>query len=102
MVRSSLPATGTKVGPPFPLVQLYMPTISTPDAQSWYHSQEANIMVDSAELASEWMAMLNHNQNSAQCGAVDVDGVWRDNEGNIVQSSGGYGTLISPTWGTIN
>lgn len=25
------------------------------DGQSWYHSQEANIMIDSKEVCAEWM-----------------------------------------------
>jgi phosphatidylserine/phosphatidylglycerophosphate/cardiolipin synthase-like enzyme len=46
------------------------------DSQSWYHSQELNIMVDSAQLATEWVAALNHNQNTGIYGAVDKDGAW--------------------------
>lgn len=48
-------------------------------------------MVDSAKLAEEWMIALNHNQNTGLLGEVGVDGLWRDEEGNVVQSSGGYG-----------
>ena len=67
------------------------------DAQSWYHSQEVNVMVDSAELATEWVRALNHNQNSGLYGEVQEDGVWRDKDGNVVMSSGGYGmsTFVS-------
>lgn len=48
-------------------------------------------MVDSPQLAREWLAALNHNQNTGAFGEVDEDGLWRDPAGNIVQSSGGNG-----------
>lgn len=48
-------------------------------------------MVDSQQLCSEWLAALNHNQNSGTLGPVGEDGLWRDKDGNVVQSSGGYG-----------
>ena len=67
------------------------------DSQSWFHSQEANIMVDSAQLCAEWVDALNHNQRSGELGAVDEDGLWRDKEGNVVQSSGGYGACLQST-----
>ena len=66
------------------------------DAQSWYHSQEVNIMVDSPPLAREWLHALNHNQNTATYGEVDEDGVWRDKDGNVVTGSGGYGGYFLP------
>jgi phosphatidylserine/phosphatidylglycerophosphate/cardiolipin synthase-like enzyme len=52
------------------------------DTQSWFHSQEVNLLVDSEELCAEWMSALERNQNTAVFGAVDKeDGVWRDEEG---------------------
>lgn len=51
-------------------------------------------MVDSAKLAKEWVAALNHNQNSGLYGEVQEDGVWRDKDGNVVMSSGGYGEFL--------
>lgn len=64
------------------------------DTQSWYHSQECNVMVDSPQLCAEWRAALEHNQNTGALGAVDEDGLWRDREGNVVQSSGGTGECL--------
>ena len=59
------------------------------DTQSWFHSQEINVLVDSPQLVEEWWKGINANQNTAQHGRVDVkDGVWRDETGRIVQSSG--------------
>ena len=72
------------------------------DAQSWYHSQEANIMVDSSKLAREWLAALNHNQNSGTLGLVGRDGVWRDAQGNEVTSSGGMGGPVNVMKGMLN
>ncbi len=48
-------------------------------------------MVDSPKLCAEWMAALNNNQNTAMLGPIGEDGLWRDKDGNVVQSSGGLG-----------
>lgn len=72
------------------------------DAQSWYHSQEANVMVDSSALAREWLAALNHNQNSGTLGEVGRDGIWRDAAGNEVTSSGGMGGPLNVVKGMLN
>lgn len=61
------------------------------DTQSWFHSQETNVLIDSAQLAAEWHQGLNANQNTARFGLVDEkDGVWRARDGSerVVQSSG--------------
>jgi hypothetical protein len=59
------------------------------DTQSWFHSQEANIMVDSPELVSTWQHALDANQNTRRCGRVsDSDGVWRSEDGEVIQASG--------------
>ena len=96
---------GTKVRHLFflflPLPLMRINHLST-DTQSWYHSQEANVMVDSAQLAREWLIALNINQNTGQYGAVDEDGFWRDKDGNVVQSSGGTGGLIEVVKGMMN
>ncbi|KAI0801970.1 hypothetical protein BC629DRAFT_1591626 [Irpex lacteus] len=72
------------------------------DTQSWYHSQEANVMVDSPQLARDWLTALNINQNTAQYGPVDEDGFWRDKDGKIVQSSGGTGGPVEVVKGMMN
>jgi len=62
------------------------------DTQSWYHSQEINIMVDSPEMCAEWRAGIENNQNTAAYGRIDIkDGLWRDLEGNVLDSSVGKG-----------
>lgn len=60
------------------------------DTQSWFHSQEVNVMVDSPELCRTWIDALRRNQNTHQYGAVDrKDGVWRDHEGQEVEGAMG-------------
>jgi hypothetical protein len=61
------------------------------DTQSWFHSQETNIMIDSADWCTEFVNALEHNQNTALYGALDDEGEWRDKEGNLVESAGGKG-----------
>ncbi|KAF3931599.1 hypothetical protein ABW19_dt0210126 [Dactylella cylindrospora] len=51
------------------------------DTQSWYHSQETNVMIDSKEVVSEWLWGIRSNQNTHIWGRVDNDGVWRSKEG---------------------
>ena len=53
-------------------------------------------MVDSNQLALEWLAGMNANQNTDMYGLVDdTDGIWRDKDGVKVQSSGvkSYGPI---------
>ncbi|KAK4126392.1 hypothetical protein N657DRAFT_670433 [Parathielavia appendiculata] len=38
------------------------------DTQSWFHSQEVNVMIDSEELCAEWLAALRRNQNMEMFG----------------------------------
>ncbi|KAK4144606.1 uncharacterized protein C8A04DRAFT_11437 [Dichotomopilus funicola] len=60
------------------------------DTQSWFHSQEINIMVDSVEVCAKWLEGLRQNQNTALFGAVNLeDGVWRDENGNGVEGAMG-------------
>lgn len=62
------------------------------DTQSWFHSQEINVMVDSAEMCAEWRAGLESIQNTKLYGLIsDKDGLWRDPEGNVLDSKGGRG-----------
>jgi hypothetical protein len=59
------------------------------DTQSWFHSQEVNIMVDSPELVRSWLRAIDANQNTRLYGRVsDRDGIWRSEDGEIVQASG--------------
>lgn len=51
------------------------------DTQSWYHSQEVNVMIDSAAVCSAWRNAIDQNQNTRIFGKVAPDGVWRDEMG---------------------
>ncbi|KAF8573891.1 hypothetical protein K439DRAFT_1373981, partial [Ramaria rubella] len=65
------------------------------DTQSWFHSQEINIMVDSREMCAEWRAGIDNNQNTALYGRVDdKDGLWRDKDGTVLEGKGGKGGPI--------
>ncbi|KAJ7184299.1 iq calmodulin-binding motif protein [Mycena filopes] len=56
------------------------------DTQSWYHSQEINVMFDSATVCKGWIDGLRRNQNTHLYGPVDkTDGIWRDQDGNQPQ-----------------
>ncbi|KAL4898021.1 hypothetical protein BDV59DRAFT_208557 [Aspergillus ambiguus] len=49
------------------------------DTQSFYHSQEVNILLDSPIVCQTWLELLNRNQNTAIYGAVSSeDGCWHD------------------------
>ncbi|KAI5477194.1 hypothetical protein MNV49_006638 [Pseudohyphozyma bogoriensis] len=48
------------------------------DTQSWFHSQESNIMVDDERTVTDWLSQLKTNQSTFQFGKVDTDGIWRD------------------------
>lgn len=53
------------------------------DTQSWFHSQEINVMLDSEVVCGEWREAIDANQNTRWYGLVDAkDGVWRDKDGN--------------------
>ncbi|KAJ7702270.1 hypothetical protein B0H17DRAFT_1157462 [Mycena rosella] len=56
------------------------------DTQSWYHSQEINVMFDSATVCKGWIDGIRRNQNTHLYGPVDkTDGIWRDENGNQPQ-----------------
>jgi hypothetical protein len=59
------------------------------DSQSWFHSQEANIMCDSEIICKDWLDAIYSNQNTHIYGKVDEDGIWRDpKDGSMLESSG--------------
>ncbi|KAI9776650.1 MAG: hypothetical protein M1839_009456 [Geoglossum umbratile] len=61
------------------------------DTQSWFHSQEINVMVDSALICSQWEEAIRRNQNTERYGEVSVeDGVWRDEKGEEVEGAMGW------------
>ncbi|KAJ7063464.1 hypothetical protein C8F01DRAFT_1133150 [Mycena amicta] len=54
------------------------------DTQSWYHSQEINVMLESPKvLCRGWIDGLRRNQNTHLYGGVDkTTGIWTDENGN--------------------
>jgi phosphatidylserine/phosphatidylglycerophosphate/cardiolipin synthase-like enzyme len=73
------------------------------DTQSWFHSQEMNIMVDSAEICAKWREGIERNQNTRLYGRVAADGVWRDEKGQpgegYMGDPGSVEGLIKGVWG---
>ncbi|KAI1345050.1 hypothetical protein F5Y15DRAFT_410728 [Xylariaceae sp. FL0016] len=60
------------------------------DTQSWFHSQEINVMLDSENICRAWIEGLRRNQNTGLYGAVSTeDGVWRDSEGKEAEGAMG-------------
>lgn len=68
------------------------------DTQSWFHSQEVNVMVDSPQLVKEWMENFAANQNTGKYGLTDENGKLVSGKpvpekkgiGGISRSSGGF------------
>ncbi|KAI0459337.1 phospholipase D/nuclease [Xylaria acuta] len=60
------------------------------DTQSWFHSQEVNLMIDSPDICRSWIDALRRNQNTGIYGAVDnKDGIWRDEQGKGIKGATG-------------
>ena len=58
------------------------------DTQSWFHSQEINVLVDSREACAAWIDGLRRNQNTHIYGALDREtGVWRDKDGKEAEGA---------------
>ncbi|EGX97022.1 IQ calmodulin-binding protein [Cordyceps militaris CM01] len=64
------------------------------DTQSWFHSQEVNVMVDSQSICEKWRACIDRNQNTKLFGRVAEDGVWRDKSGNPGEGYSGNPGII--------
>ncbi|KAF7968391.1 hypothetical protein HWV62_30667 [Athelia sp. TMB] len=77
------------------------------DAQSWFHSQEANILIDSPEVCAEWAAGIKSNQNTHLYGRLAPDGIWRDpKDGSLLEDmgstkGGGISGLIKGLTGAV-
>ncbi|KAF7294769.1 hypothetical protein MIND_01014400 [Mycena indigotica] len=53
------------------------------DTQSWYHSQEINVMLESPEVCRGWIDGLRRNQSTHLYGMLDkTTGIWTDENGN--------------------
>lgn len=61
------------------------------DTQSWYHSQEVNVMVDNPTVCQEWLDAIRRNQNT-HLHEIQKDGIYRDREGNPLTDSTGVGS----------
>lgn len=60
------------------------------DTQSWYHSQEVNVMLESEAVCAAWIDALRRNQNTHRYGALGrEDGIWRDAEGREAEGATG-------------
>lgn len=58
------------------------------DTQTWYHSQEINIMIDSKEVVTKWIEGIDRNQNTRVYGeASQEDGIWRDKDGKEAEGA---------------
>ncbi|KAF2714268.1 hypothetical protein K504DRAFT_473363 [Pleomassaria siparia CBS 279.74] len=61
------------------------------DTQSWCHSMEVNIMIDSPRVCGDWLGGIRRNQNTAVYGLGSLkDGVWR-NPTTGVEAAGSIG-----------
>lgn len=67
------------------------------DSQSWYHSQEINVMVDSATVVGAWGEGIRRNQNTFKYGLVrkgdasrdPLVGCWVDEHGQMAPGAMG-------------
>jgi len=76
------------------------------DTQSWYHSQEVNVLIDSELVCKDWLKALRRNQNTHLYGKVDPsDGLWRDEQGNTAEGSLGFSpghmSVFKGAWGIL-
>jgi phosphatidylserine/phosphatidylglycerophosphate/cardiolipin synthase-like enzyme len=56
------------------------------DTQSWYHSQEINVMIDSEATCKKWREGIERNQNTLRFGkGSQEDGMWRDEKGDFAE-----------------
>ncbi|KAK5704857.1 hypothetical protein LTR97_001966 [Elasticomyces elasticus] len=59
------------------------------DTQSWFHSQEVNVMIDCAIVCKAWREGIERNQNTRLFGRAREDGCWYDRDGKLVEGSMG-------------
>lgn len=65
------------------------------DSQSWYHSQEINVMLDSELVVGTWVEGTRRNQNTFKYGKVrkgdpktdELVGCWVDEEGKMAKGA---------------
>ncbi|KAG2344488.1 hypothetical protein BDR05DRAFT_975536 [Suillus weaverae] len=84
-------ATGTRVQLVLtdgPLTEVHQ---KNSDTQSWYHSQEVNVMVDNLTVCEDWFDGIWRNQNT-HLHELEKDGIYRDKDGIPLTDSTGVGT----------
>lgn len=60
------------------------------DTQSWFHSQEVNLLLESPGVCAAWIDGLRRNQNTRQYGELNRDdGMWRDANGKEAEGATG-------------
>jgi phosphatidylserine/phosphatidylglycerophosphate/cardiolipin synthase-like enzyme len=59
------------------------------DTQSYFHSQEVNVMIDSPTVCKAWREGIERNQNTREFGRVREDGCWYDKDGKLAEGSMG-------------
>ncbi|KAF2015791.1 phospholipase D active site motif protein [Aaosphaeria arxii CBS 175.79] len=60
------------------------------DTQSWFHSMEVNLMIDSKEVCGDWIEGIRRNQNTHIYGAASQsDGIWRNGKGEEAEGAMG-------------
>lgn len=58
------------------------------DTQSWFHSQEINVLLESEQVCRAWIDGLRRNQNTHIYGALDKEtGIWTDEDGNMADGA---------------
>jgi hypothetical protein len=58
------------------------------DTQSWFHSMEVNIMIDSHAICKDWLEQIRGNQNTRIYGlASQRESIWRDKDGQEVEGA---------------
>ncbi|KAG9315842.1 hypothetical protein JVU11DRAFT_3491 [Chiua virens] len=58
------------------------------DTQSWYHSQEVNVMIDNAAVCKDWRDTIRRVQNT-HLHELQKDGIYLDKDGNPLTDSTG-------------
>ena len=64
-----------------------------PDTQSWYHSQEVNVMIDNPAVCKDWRDTIRRVQNT-RLHELQKDGVYLDQDGNPLTDSTGVGSGV--------
>ncbi|KAH0831997.1 hypothetical protein J3R83DRAFT_12900 [Lanmaoa asiatica] len=61
------------------------------DTQSWFHSQEVNVMIDNPVVCKDWRDTIRRVQNT-HLHELQKDGIYLDQDGNPLTDSTGVGS----------